>query len=375
MTLDEGLREGTLQDVENLVKIYQASDVLTMNTNSGVEANDIAVNNRHLMTTKALLNHTDKPFYTKLFEYHQMNQIMDMVEIVNGDKLKAGGKIYLSAGSTPSISPLSWSREVLDSIIALSERGQVVTTGTATSRGITGPIRPFGTLILQNAEVLSAIVLSQLINPGNPVGYGTAATPGNLKVAGSAFGTPGVAALQLGFIQMGKEFYHLPTRTLAYSTDSVNVDIQCGIECYESTFSNILGGADYMLSEIGTLNGLMTTSYEKTILDEEITSRLIYMRNGIDVSDEAASIEEILDVGSGGTYITSDDTLDYMMDDWYPKYTDWNTKLEKRPVGDQEFVLRRLNEEWKRRLEEAPETMLDKTVAKELDHYVNSHMN
>ena len=46
-----------------------------------------------------------------------------------------------------------------------------------------------------------------------------------------------------------------------------------------------------------------------------------------------------------------------------------------RPVGDQEFVLRRLNEEWKRRLEEAPETMLDKTVAKELDHYVNSHMN
>lgn len=374
VSLDEPARPGTLADVENLVKIYQASKVMTMNSNNGVEANDVDVDNRHLMVTRALLRNTDKPVYTRLFDYRQMHEIMDMIEIAVGDKLEKGGRIYLSAGSTPSISPLSWSTEVLDNIIALAERGQVVTTGTATSRGITGPILPFGTVIVQNAEVLSGIVLAQLVNPGNPVGYGTAATPGNMRGAKSAFGSPGITPLQIASLEMGQRFYHLPSRTEAYSTDSPNIDVQCGIESYESTYGNTLSGADYMLSEIGTLSGLMTTSLEKTIIDEEITSRLIHMHNGFDVSDESASIDEILETGSAGTYITSDNTLEYMMDDWYPSVTDWNSKADDRPAGDYEYVLRRANAEWKRRLEEAPDCMLDEGTAKALDEYVNKHL-
>ena len=137
--------------------------------------------------------------------------------------------------------------------------------------------------------------------------------------------------------------------------------------------ANILSNADYQLSEIGTLGGLMTTSYEKTIIDEEITSRLLYISNGIDVSMDAASLESIMEEGSGGQFITSDDTLDYMYDSWYPDYTDWNSTYKIRPMGDYTYVLRRANQEWKRRIEEAPETLLDKSVAKEIDAYVEKH--
>ena len=128
-----------------------------------------------------------------------------------------------------------------------------------------------------------------------------------------------------------------------------------------------------MLSEIGTVDGLMTTSFEKTILDEEMVSRLLSIRDGIDTSEDAASLEVIMEVGSNGEFLTSDDTLDYMYDAWYPKYTDWNSTYETRQAEDYEYVLRRANEEWKRRLAEAPESMLDKAAEEALDAYIRQH--
>ncbi|UQZ88878.1 hypothetical protein C4J81_06580 [Deltaproteobacteria bacterium Smac51] len=370
LDLDNGRRPGTLKDVENLIKIYQASPVMTMNSNNGVEANDVPAESRYLLIMRALLRHTDKPFYTKLFDYDQMHRAMDMIEIVMGEKLEPGGKVYLTSGSCPSMSPLAWAADVADDIIALSERGQAVTTGTATSTGVTGPIRVFGTLVMQNAELVSGIVLSQLVTPGNPVGYGTGATPGNMRGANYCCGSPTRVALQVGSMEMGKRFYNLPSRTITYGSDSTGLDVQGGIESYENTLGNSLAGADYMLSEIGTLEGLMTTSYEKTIIDEEITSRLMHMRDGIDVSEEAASLDIILKVGSRGEFITSRDTLKNMKNDWYPKYTDWNATPESRPPDDLNYVLRRANEEWKKRLNEAPECLLDDAVDQALGEYI-----
>ena len=47
-TLDDGIRPGTLKAAEELTKIYQASDVININTNNGVEANDVPVKNRQI---------------------------------------------------------------------------------------------------------------------------------------------------------------------------------------------------------------------------------------------------------------------------------------------------------------------------------------
>lgn len=372
-TLDGGLRAGTFKDAENLVKIYQASDVININTNNGVEANDIPTDNRHLEVMRMLLRHTDKPIYTRLFDYEQMHEAMDMVEIAVGEKLEKGGNIWLAPGSCPSLSPMAYSREVADCIIALAERGQVVTLGSATSTGVTGPIQIFATIVMQNAEQLAGMVLAQLVNPGNAVGYGVAACPGNMRGAKYCCGSPGRVMLQIGSIEMGKNFYHLPTRTEPYTTESSLNDVQSGMESYEGTMCNILSGADYQLGEIGTLDALMTVSYEKTILDEEITSRLLYIKKGIDVSEEAAGLETIMNVGSGGTFLMEDDTIDQMYDAWYPKYTDWNRKVDEIGDDDYTYILRRANAEWKRRLEEAPETMLDEGTEEALNDYVNQH--
>ena len=77
-------------------------------------------------------------------------------------------------------------------------------------------------------------------------------------------------------------------------------------------------------------------------------------------------------MGSGGNFLCEEDTIDLMHDAWYPKYTDWNRDIEA--IGDDyTYVLKKANEEWKRRLAEAPETLLDKEVAKAVDEYVEAH--
>lgn len=372
-SLDGGRRDGTLKDVENLCKIYQASPVMTMNSNNGVEALDIPVETGHLEIMRAVLRHTDKPFYTKLFGYKTMHQAIDMTEIVVGETLEPGSNIYIAPGSCPSLSPMAYSSEVCENIIALAERGQFVTTGSATSTGVTGPYHEYGLLVMQNAELLAGVVLTQLVNPGNPVGYGTGAVTGNLRNATYCSGSHGRVFLQLGTLELGKRMYNLPARVLTFGTESVNMDVQCGIECYEGSMANMLAGGDYMLSEIGTLESLMTTSYEKTIVDEEVASRLLLLRNGMDISDMAASVETILRVGSCGTFLTELDTRKNCRKAWEPTYTQWDSGVKKRPVEELDYVLKRANAEWKKRLAEAPETMLDEGTEEALADYIKTH--
>lgn len=368
--MDQGSREGTLEDITNLSKIYQASDVINMNSNTSVEANDIDPKERHLRVQLEVLKHCTKPFYSKVLSYKQMHQVIDMTEIAMGGKGSLDGKIYMGVGSVPSLSPLAWDDNTTDCIIALAERGQLVTVGTGASTGITAPARVFGLLVMQNAELLSGIVLTQLVNPGNPVCYGTGSMAGNMRGAKYGSGSPTRMQIQVGTIEMGKNFYNLPSRTLCYGTDSTGLDIQAAIESYEGTIGGILSGADHMLSEIGTVDGLMTVSYEKTILDEEITSRILHLRKGIDTSDEAASMEVIKKIGSGGEFLTSTDTMANYNAEWYPTVTNWDIKKDIRPENDYSYVTRQANAEWKKRLNEAPESMLDEAIEAELLNYI-----
>ncbi len=364
--LEKGVRLGTLEDISNLTKIYHASEVVNVTSNTATEANDIDMDARHLHVQYEVLKNSSKPFCTKIMNFEKTNQILDMAEIALGGIGSFKGEAYMAIGSAPSLSPLAWETTTSDCLIACATRGQVVSVGTGLTTGITAPARVFGTLVMQNAEVLAGIILTQLVNPGNPVVYGTGGMPGNMRGAKYNCGSPSRMFIQTGTVEIGK-YYNLPTRTLTYGTESKILDIQCGIESYEGTFASIMSGADYMLSEIGTTGGLMTTSYEKTIIDEEITSRMLHLKNGIEVTDDAASLDVIYEVGSGGAFLTTEDTLMNFNDDWYASITDWNIGRDEQ---DFDYTLKRANDEWKKRVEEAPETTLSPEAEKELKAYI-----
>lgn len=76
--------------------------------------------------------------------------------------------------------------------------------------GGTAPMSMAGTLVVQNAVILSGVLISQLVNRGSPVIYGTASLILDMHQRRAVLGTPETVALRIAITQMGK-FYDLPT--------------------------------------------------------------------------------------------------------------------------------------------------------------------
>ena len=130
--------------------------------------------------------------------------------------------------------------------------------------------------------------------------------------------------------QMARDFYQVPTRSMAGLTDSKEVDCLVGYETMQNLMMAMLGGAQIIYEALGVLDGIMATSYEKIIIDEELYRRARRIFQGMDTYDE------------------------------------W------KQGGSEELVMK-ANKIWKERVKRTPETFLYPDVHKDLKAYVESH--
>jgi trimethylamine--corrinoid protein Co-methyltransferase len=152
--------------------------------------------------------------------------------------------------------------------------------------GFSSPISLIGTAILQNAEILAGITLTQLVNPGNPVVYSNGSTVGNMKSGNFISASPEMMLIHLAGLQMSLDYYHIPARSMCGMTDAKSIDCQAGFETMQNLLMGALGGAHMVFECLGVLDAIMTTSYEKLMVDLEIVSRVMRLQEGIDTSDK-----------------------------------------------------------------------------------------
>jgi trimethylamine--corrinoid protein Co-methyltransferase len=76
--------------------------------------------------------------------------------------------------------------------------------------GGSSPVHLAGTLVTHNAEVLSGIVLAQLVKPGAPVWYGSSTTTFDLKKGTAPVGSPELGLISAAVAKLG-QYYGLPT--------------------------------------------------------------------------------------------------------------------------------------------------------------------
>jgi len=361
---ESGTIPASLNDFINIQKICQASSVINVTGGNPVDPADIKPSKRHLMMMYETIKNTDKPMvsYT-VRDLYQANEVLDMTEIAMGQKNFLELNHCIGASVTP-LSPLSWGPDSSQMIMAYSKRNQIVFLPPAPMAGISGPISLIGTTVLQNAEILSGIVLAQLINPGSPVVYAVSSSPGYLKSGRFVGGSPEMMLINIPGLQMGKEFYKLPVRTMCGITDSHDIDCQAGYETMQNIMGGILGGADIILETLGVLDSVMTTCYEKMILDEEIISRVLRIREGVDTSDLESSIDAIQEIAHNGSYLDHQTTLDNFRKSWIPTISNWD--------GRSENLVQKANSMYKEILKNAPESLIDSELDKELLNYMES---
>lgn len=367
--IDRGRRLALLEDYCNIQKLCQASDVVNLAGHIPVDPSDVNQKEKHLQIMYAMLKHSDKPLIGHTVYKKQAQEMLDMMEMSIGYKGSLKEKHYLGV-VVNSLSPLAYSEDALETMSVYAKNNQPIVIAPAIMAGVSGPISILGTVVQQNAEILAGIVFIQLVNPGNPVIYSTASSTAYMKRASYCAGTPETMLINIPNLQLGQDFYHLPVRTMCGITESKTIDSQSGYETMQSVMMGMLGGAHILVQCLGILDALMTTSYEKFILDEEIIRRVKCITKGVDNSDDALAVNLIQEIGHTGTYLTHQSTYEHFRDRWVPTISNWESHDNWIKAGAEDISLA-ANRKLKEILINAPQSMIDKALDTELKNYIH----
>ena len=324
LTADGQRREGVLRDYANFQKVYQSCDNIDMTGYQPGYASDKPPGIRGLCCLKETMAYTDKPWLAPM-DYvggKEKERIMDMYGVVLGDGFLKDN--YVTWNVVCPESPLKYDRKSCESMISFSEYNQPTALVSAPMSGITSPVFPYASVLLQNTEALAGICLVQLIKPGIPVLPSASLTYGNLKLATWECACPDSALMLSAAVQMYREFYKLPARAQTGVTSSKSIDYQAGFETMQSLLLTALMGVNVTSQSVGTLENLLTVSLEKTLIDDEIISRVRRIASGFDTSEEALGIKIIEDTPHGKDFLTHDSTLDHYKEGWSESISDWN---------------------------------------------------
>lgn len=362
-------RNGTFEDVCNFYKLGQTSKVTNIVGQCTVDPHELdALPNKHKIITHKLLQLTDKP----IISWPQMSNkntqdIFDMVEMVMGKDYLANN--YFITASVCALSPLQYAQESADTIIAYARANQPVMLLTCPISGVSAPIGEIPSLIMQNAEILSGLVLAQAVTPGIPVIYGISHNIGDLRNGNFITSSPEAKLVDRAALQLVQTFYHIPTRFMAGNTDSKLADIQAGFETFQNYIFLLMGGSHMINECLGILDGMMTVSYEKYIIDEEMLERMDIMMHGLDTSELAFDISDLLDSSHGDSFLMRETTLNKCGKQWLPAVSEWNN-YDTWEANGYPNILEKAANICKERLENAPVDLLGNDLNKSLETFV-----
>ena len=237
-------------------------------------------------------------------------------------------------GLTSPRSPLTLEKGNCDFCIDQADWGAACKISPVPMAGMTGPITLPGLIILQNAEVLGPMVLSQLVNPGAPVVYGVLSTPTDMMTTVAPTAAPEVTGpIMRAGLQMAK-YYGVPARMDAANTDSCACDFQAGAES-AFLFVNAVRSGSNIIAGLGSLESRGMGSLEKLVLDAELAEYVKAMLKPLQFTEETMAVDLIKEMGRDANYIISDHTLRHFREVYQPKifqrnaYSVWSESGKK----------------------------------------------
>jgi trimethylamine--corrinoid protein Co-methyltransferase len=157
---------------------------------------------------EASLTNTVKHHWLGPVNKFQALKIVEMCAAIVGGKEQLRKRPLLSFVTSP-ISPLKMPEHHCDIIMEAAKNGMGLNTiGMALASG-TAPLHLAGTLVMQNSEVLSSLVLHQLTRKGSQFMYGSSTCPLDLRRATASVGSPETGMISAAVARLAR-YYSLP---------------------------------------------------------------------------------------------------------------------------------------------------------------------
>ena len=366
--LDHGRRAGNAADFADYVRLVGALDVLHQEGGGPLEPTDLPVETRHLSMYRTLATLLDKTWHGLGFGRVVVDDALEVAALARGIDRETLVREPSVMTVINTNSPLRLDGPMSDGLIEMAANGQPVVATPFTLAGAMSPITLAGALAQQNAEALFMVALTQLVRPGAPVVYGAFTSNVDMRTGSPAFGTPEAFRGALASGQLARR-YRLPWRS-SNATASNVVDAQAAYEAEMSTWGAVLGGVNLLYQGAGWLEGGLTASYEKLILDAEILQLVAEALQPIEVSAATLGLEAIEAVGPGGHFFAHPHTLERYRSAFYrPLLSDWRN-FETWELDGARTATERANGIWKALLAAYVPPPLDPGRAEAIDAFV-----
>jgi trimethylamine--corrinoid protein Co-methyltransferase len=366
--LDRGRRAGNFADFVDFVRLIGALDVIHQEGGGPLEPNDLPVATRHLDMYRTFAVELDKTWQCLGFGARPVDDALEVACLIRG----VDRETLLREPSLMTVintnSPLRLDGPMGDGLMEMALHGQPVVATPFTHAGAMSPVSLAGALAQQNAEALFLVALSQIVRPGAPMVYGAFTSNVDMRTGSPAFGTPESVKGAIASGQLARR-YGLPWRS-SNATASNVVDAQAAYESEMAVWGAIMGGVNLLYQGAGWLEGGLTASFEKLIVDAEILQMLSEVLQPVPVDDATLGVEAIAEVGPGGHFFGSAHTLERYETAFYrPLISDWRN-FETWQADGGRTATERANAAWKRLLADAVPPPLDPSVLAELDAFV-----
>jgi trimethylamine---corrinoid protein Co-methyltransferase len=364
--LESGRRPGALADLENFLKLCQVCHLFHFASWEQVAPQDVPATTRHLHRLYAGFTLTDKAMMEAAHGRIITADCIEMARIVFGD-LETGGPVI---GDVINVnSPLRYDERMLGGLLTYARASQATFITPFILAGAMSPVTMAAALAQQNAEVLAGAALTQLVKPGAPVIYGGFTTPVDLRSGAPAFGTPEGAWAILATAQLAR-YYGLPSRGSGSLTSANTADAQAAYETVWTLWPAIQGQTNLIMHAAGWLEGGLTCSYEKFVIDAENLAMFAHFLQGFAVDEEALALEMIAEVGPGGHHLGTSHTQARFQSAFHLSAVAERSGYESWIAAGGQDTLQRASRIWRELLQAYEPPPLDTAVKEALADFV-----
>ena len=368
MDLDRGRRDGTLQDMQDFLRLCQSLNVIQQESGGPLEPMDLPAATRHLDLYLSQITLLDKSWNLNALGRERTMDGLNMAALSMGWSLDDLLRQPMMMGVINTNSPRQLDDPMSQGLIALAEHGQVAIVTPFTLAGAMAPVSLAGALVLQHAEAMFGIILTQIVRPGVPVMYGGFTSNVDMKTGAPAFGTPEYAKAAQASGQLARRI-GVPFRS-SNTTAANAIDAQAAYESLMSLWGCLMGGAHLVIHGAGWMHGGLTASFEKLILDAEMLGMMQAYFKPIAVTEEALSLDAIAEAGVGGHFFGTAQTMAQYETAFHPPMlSNWDSYPNWLARGAEEAPAR-ANRIWKELLSHYEEPPLDPGVLEALNAYV-----
>ncbi len=301
-------RASTLQDLADACRVADAAPEVGVVWNI-VSASDAAPASQVVEELAACVRNTSKHIQGEVQRVVEVPFVMEIVAAAarggRWDPERPGFSIVYCP-----VPPLQHEPEMLAAAVALAREGVPMCVYSMGLTGATAPVTLAGAAMQANAEILSSIVLFQLVRPGLPCVYVADTGVLDMRAGIYAAAPPESVLLTQAMVGLARR-YDLPVMATGLTGDANEPAMMSGVDAGLTALASMLMEPDLLVGA-GMLGGAQMLSLPKILLDCEIFRECRRVRAGMIVDEAHLMTGVVAEVGPGGHFLKARQTRQYM---------------------------------------------------------------